>query len=91
MTPPPDAVRDSAPRRVLLVVNTRRASARAMAAQFCGALSSHDVLVRLLEEDAEAIGPGTSCAETVPSDPAATVGCELVVVIGGDGTIVRAA
>ena len=76
---------------MLLVVNTRRASARSMAAQFCTALTRHQLVVRLLEEDAEVLGPDGRCAETVASGPGATAGCELVVVIGGDGTILRAA
>ncbi|CAA9356831.1 MAG: NAD kinase [uncultured Nocardioidaceae bacterium] len=79
------------PRRVLLVVNTRRASARSMAAQFCTALTRQQLVVRLLEEDAAVLGPEASCAEAVAPGPAATSGCELVVVIGGDGTILRAA
>ncbi len=79
------------PRRVLLVVNTRRPSARAMASRFCEALTRHDLLVRLLDEDAAVLGSEAACAETVPSGPAATADCELVVVIGGDGTILRAA
>ncbi len=86
-----DSAGDRASRRVLLVVNTWRPSARAMALQFCAALTGHGMLVRLLEEDASALGEGASCAESVASGPAATQGCELVLVIGGDGTILRAA
>jgi NAD+ kinase len=47
--------------------------------------------VRLLEEDAAVLGSEATCAEVVPSGAAATTDCELVVVIGGDGTILRAA
>ncbi len=79
------------PRRVLLVVNTRRPSARAMAAKFCAALHRQDMVVRLLDEDAVVLGREATGAEIVPAGPAATIGCELVVVIGGDGTILRAA
>jgi NAD+ kinase len=79
------------PRRVLLVVNTRRPSARAMASRFCAALTRHEMLVRLLDEDAAVLGSEATCAETVPSDGDVTRDCELVVVIGGDGTILRAA
>ena len=91
MTETPDADTIGGPRRVLLVVNTRRASARTMATQFCAALTRHAVVVRLLEEDADALGPEASRAQVVASVSAATEGCELVVVIGGDGTILRAA
>ena len=79
------------PRRVLLVVNTRRPSARAMASKFCVALDRHQLVVRLLDEDAAVLGSQVAGTETVPCGPAATAGCELVVVIGGDGTILRAA
>ena len=82
---------DGGHRRVLLVVNTRRPSARAMAATFCAALTRHDVVVRLLDEDAAVLGQEVVGAETVASGARATAGCELVVVIGGDGTILRAA
>ncbi len=54
VTEPAD-VRQAPPRRVLLVVNTRRPSARALASQFCSALTAQDVLVRLLDEDADAV------------------------------------
>ena len=89
--PEPSPPVDGGPRHVLLVVNTRRPSARAMAATFCAALSRQDVVVRLLAEDAAVLGDGVVCAQTVPSGADATRGCELVVVIGGDGTILRAA
>jgi NAD+ kinase len=62
-----------------------------MASRLCAALTRHDVVVRLLDEDAAVLGEAATCAETVPSGAAATTGCELVVVIGGDGTILRAA
>ena len=89
--PATDADGARGPRRVLLVINTRRPAARAMATELCAALSTHQVLVRLLEEDAAVLGPEATCAETVASGASATAGCELVVVIGGDGTILRAA
>jgi len=77
---------------VLLVVNTRRDTAREVAAQFCSAFGAHGIVVRLLEEDAEGLGVGEDgVAEVVSTTPRATEECELVVVIGGDGTILRAA
>ncbi len=81
-----------ADRRVLLVVNTRRDTAREVAAQFCSSLSAHGIVVRLLREDAVDLGVGEDgVSEVVPTAPDPTQGCELVVVIGGDGTILRAA
>src|SRR3712207_7488096 len=62
-----------------------------MASQFCAALHRHELVVRLLDEDAAVLGPQAAPTETVASDGAAAKGCELVVVIGGDGTILRAA
>ena len=47
--------------------------------------------VRLLRDEAEILGySGTHC-EIVDASPTASDGCELMVVIGGDGTILRAA
>ena len=88
----PDAASSEPVRRVLLVVNTRRDKAREVAAQFCESLGAHGIVVRILDEDAEELGVGPDgVAEVVESAPSATEGCELVVVIGGDGTILRAA
>ena len=79
-------------RRVFLLVNTHRPKACEVSAQFCEALTSAGITVRFLAEDAEALG--TVCdglVEVVPPSPEASAGCELVVVVGGDGTILRAA
>jgi NAD+ kinase len=79
-------------RRVLLLAHPGRAQARDVACQLVDALSEHDIEVRLLPDEASALGlsdnPKTSLA-AVEGDPSAD--CELVVVIGGDGTILRAA
>jgi NAD+ kinase len=80
------------PRRVLLLAHVGREQARDVARQFAGALAEHGLVVRLLSEEAEALdlgsGPGL---ELVPHDAQAASGCELTVVIGGDGSILRAA
>jgi NAD+ kinase len=79
------------PRRVLLLAHPGRAQARDVACQLVDALTGHGMLVRLIPEEARALalgdGPGVELADG--GDPSA--GCELVVVIGGDGTILRAA
>jgi NAD+ kinase len=79
-------------RRVLLLAHPGRAQARDVACQLVDALSEHDIEVRLLPDEASALGlsdnPKTSLA-AAEGDPSAE--CELVVVIGGDGTILRAA
>ena len=83
---------DQPPRRVLLVVNTRRMKALEVASQFCGALNAHGIVVRLVDEDASELNlAGNGLLEVVPADIEAGADCELVVVVGGDGTILRAA
>ena len=83
---------DTPPRRVLLVVNTRRVKALEVAGQFCGALNAHGIVVRLVEEDAPELNlEADGLLEVVPADIDAGADCELVVVVGGDGTILRAA
>lgn len=86
---------DNATRRVLLLAHTGRAEAREVARAFCKALTGHGIVVRLLAEEASDLDlearqfdPEIEIAEA-GSDPAAD--CELAVVIGGDGTILRAA
>ncbi len=79
------------PRRVLLLAHPGRAEAREVARQLVDALTGHELHVRLLPDEAVALGiestPRVELADG--DDPCA--GCELVVVIGGDGTILRAA
>jgi NAD+ kinase len=83
---------DTPPRRVLLVVNTRRVKALEVAGQFCGALNAHGIVVRLVDEDAAELNlEADGLLEVVPADVDAGADCELVVVVGGDGTILRAA
>ena len=78
-------------RRVLLLAHPGRAEARAVAQKLVDALTGHDIHVRVLRDEATALGlsdtPGLEIG--VGGDPCAE--CELVVVIGGDGTILRAA
>jgi NAD+ kinase len=79
-------------RRVLLLAHPGRAQARDVAGQLVDALGEHAIEVRLLPDEASALGlsdnPKISLA-AAEGDPSAD--CELVVVIGGDGTILRAA
>jgi NAD+ kinase len=81
-----------ATRRILLVVNTRRDTARAVAGQFSSAFCAQGIIVRLLAEDATELDVcDDDLVELVPASPEASAGCEIVVVVGGDGTILRAA
>lgn len=82
-------------RRVLLLAHTGREDARDVARAFCKALTGHGLVVRLLAEEARDLGIDVAAydpaIETAESHDQAPVDCEIVVVIGGDGTILRAA
>ncbi len=75
-------------RTVLLVAHTGRSEVVAAATAVADRLQASGIAVRLLREEAEDLGIQ---AEAVPADGEAPLGCELVVVIGGDGTILRSA
>ena len=77
-------------RRVLVIAHTGRDEAGRVASAFCKRVEDAGLAVRLLPEEAEALTSyGTCAAEVVPER--AADGCELVVVFGGDGTILRGA
>ena len=84
-------------RRVLLVVNPRSAQAWAALPDVVGPLTSAGVTVAITDEDRDALQsvddamPGLDTMIVVPADDDAAAGCELVVVLGGDGTMLRAA
>jgi NAD+ kinase len=82
-------------RRVLLLAHTGRDDARQVARAFCKALTAHGIVVRLLTSEADDLGlepdKHDPVIETVPDDGSAAAECEIAVVIGGDGTILRAA
>jgi NAD+ kinase len=74
-------------REVLLVVHTGRPPAVAAATEVAAGLTENGIGVRLLAEEAPDLGVD---ATVVPADQA-TDGAELVIVLGGDGTLLRAA
>ncbi len=80
------------PSRVLLTINPAREEARQLGATVISALREAGVEIVVAADDAnlwpEAAQPGASVA---PADDHAGDGCQLVVVLGGDGTILRAA
>jgi NAD+ kinase len=76
-------------REVLLVVHTGRAAARERASEVVAQLAAAGVLVRVLAEEADALAARDLHA--VPTDERAAAGVELVLVFGGDGTLLRAA
>lgn len=76
-------------RSVLLLAHTARARTTDAARAAALRLLSAGVEVRLLEEEADEIAvPG---AVVCPAHEGAATGAELVLVLGGDGTILRAA
>ncbi len=83
----------SAPaRRILLTAHTGREEARVIATEIVTALLTHGLVVRMLEEEAKDLDLPAGCeVETVTAETAAAHECELVLVLGGDGTILRAA
>lgn len=83
------------PRRVLMLTHTGRDEAREVALACCKALTGQGIVVRMLATeahdlalDADAYAPGIELATT---EAGASEDCELALVIGGDGTILRAA
>lgn len=86
MTPTP--AERAVTRTVLLVAHTGRGEAVGAAQAVAERLDASGIVIRLLDSEAEDLGID---GEVVPSDGAAPRDCEVVVVIGGDGTILRAA
>jgi NAD+ kinase len=86
---------DPAPtRRVLMIAHTGRDEAREVGRAFAKALTAHGIVVRLLAPEASDLGlepADGQLIEVADAEDAASAGCELVLVIGGDGTILRAA
>jgi NAD+ kinase len=83
-----DAVRTPS-RTVLLITHTGRAEALRAAQRVARGLVDRGMHVRVLGEEAgELAVPG---AEQVVAHEGAAAGCELVVVLGGDGTLLRGA
>ncbi len=78
-------------RSVLLVAHTGRAAARSAAREVVEGFVGAGVTVRVLAGEADELGCAAAGVEVVPSGPEAALDCELVVVIGGDGTLLRGA
>ena len=94
-SPAAPAAQEAGRRRVLLLAHTGRDEAREVARAFCKALTGHGLVVRLLAAEAADLGvePDQFDPPLELADGEADVGvdCELALVIGGDGTILRAA
>jgi NAD+ kinase len=76
-------------RAVLVVAHTGRRAALHSARQVVDRLSGAGMVVRVLNSEAEAL----ACAgvDVVPASQAAAEDAEVVIVVGGDGTLLRAA
>lgn len=78
-------------RRVLLVVHPRRPDAVDVARSVADRLIRAGVEPALSASDAHIFPPHTRAGLAIVADEAPAVGCELACVLGGDGTILRAA
>ena len=79
-------------RRVLLLAHTGRPEARDVGREFVKGLVGHGIAVRLLADEARDLGLVEDAdVEVVEAEETAGADCELAVVIGGDGSILRAA
>jgi NAD+ kinase len=76
-------------RVMLLVAHTGRPNAIRIARVLLDKLTAAGIAVRLLESEAGDLG--FEPAIVVPVSPAAAAGAEMVLVVGGDGTLLRAA
>jgi NAD+ kinase len=79
---------------VLLVAHTARHDARDLSRALVERLHDHRIAVRMLSDEAADLGfaaDSSGMLELVDASGGAGAGCELVVVVGGDGSILRAA
>ncbi|MCW2789699.1 MAG: kinase [Aeromicrobium sp.] len=79
-------------RTILLAVHIARDEATKVAAAFAADLAAHGIGVCVLDTEADALrAAGIDDQGVVVAGPGAAAECELAVVFGGDGTILRAA
>jgi NAD+ kinase len=79
-------------RTMLLIVHAARTEATTVAAAFAADLQAEGIVVSVLDTDADGLrAAGLDDVRVVPAAPGAAEGCELAIVFGGDGTILRAA
>lgn len=78
-------------RRIFVLAHTGRPQVSEAALEVCTRLQAHGMTLRLLKEEADQLALDAGTVELAEPGPQATEGCELMVVVGGDGTILRAA
>lgn len=76
-------------RTILLVAHTGRSAALRVARVVVARLENAGIAIRVLEPEAAELG--FDAAAAVPTSAAAAEGTEMVLVVGGDGTLLRAA
>lgn len=81
----------SGARRILVVVHPRRPDAASLAAEVIARLDAAGVTVLLDPLSADVLDAGTRALVHLATGPDPAAGCELVLVLGGDGTILRGA
>ncbi|MGH3767315.1 MAG: NAD kinase [Pseudonocardiaceae bacterium] len=77
-------------REVLLVLHTGHPENLHTAERVVQALATAGIGVRVLADEATHLDPAL-CDHQMPTGPQAAAGAELIVVLGGDGTLLRAA
>lgn len=78
-------------RRILLIGHPRRPEAFDVAERLVCALTQQGIEVAGFDEELEAFGISDRVGVVTVDESSVTAGCELAVVLGGDGTILRAA
>jgi NAD+ kinase len=78
-------------RTVLLVAHTGRPQAVSSARFAVSRLTEAGLAVRMLAAEAADLGEAPGAVQTVEPGPRAAAGAEVAIVIGGDGTLLRAA
>lgn len=79
-------------RTILILVHSGRPKAPIVAADFATQVRAAGLAIRVVDTDLAALSEaGVGDVEAVPHGPQAAHGCELAVVFGGDGTILRGA
>lgn len=83
---------DSPERHILVLVHTGRDEASKIACEFAHRIREAGIGVRVLRDSIAGLRSwGIGEVAVVDNGPAASLGCELAVVFGGDGTILRGA
>ena len=85
------SVRETGERTILLVTNTRRQEARRVARATAQALLDRGLAVAAPADECALLSVPGLIPVIPDADGAAAHGCELVVVLGGDGTLLRGA